>query len=100
MSTRQRLILLLMILSFASVSFAKDVYVRGHYRRDGTYVQPYIRSTPNQYRWDNYSKDSGSNSYFSPYSSPYSRDYDKDGIYNQYDRDDNNNGVPDDSEKN
>ena len=27
-------------------TFAQDVYVRGHFRSDGTYVQPYYRSAP------------------------------------------------------
>ena len=31
-----------------------DVYVSGHTRRDGTYVEPYYRSAPNANRWDNY----------------------------------------------
>ena len=32
-----------------------DVYVQGHFRSDGTYVQPYYRSAPNNSRLDNWS---------------------------------------------
>jgi len=32
-----------------------QVGVRGHYRSDGTYVQPHYRSTPNDSVTDNYS---------------------------------------------
>ena len=32
-----------------------DQYVRGYYRRDGTYVQPHYRSDPDGYFWNNYS---------------------------------------------
>lgn len=42
-------ILLTPFLSFASVR------VKGHYRNNGTYVQPYYRSNPNIYKYDNYS---------------------------------------------
>lgn len=31
------------------------VRVRGHFRKNGAYVQPYYRSSPNSYRFDNYS---------------------------------------------
>jgi hypothetical protein len=31
-----------------------DVYVQGHTRSNGTYVEPYYRSAPNANRWDNY----------------------------------------------
>lgn len=31
------------------------VRVRGYYRNNGTYVQPYYRTTPNSYKFDNYS---------------------------------------------
>lgn len=83
-----------LVIIFSSVAFAQDVWVSGYYRSDGTYVSGYWRSAPNQYRWDNYGKDSGRNSY-STYSNPYTRDYDGDGIYNQYDMDDDNDGKLD-----
>ena len=31
-----------------------DVYVSGHYKSNGTYVEPYYRSAPNANNWDNY----------------------------------------------
>ena len=30
------------------------VKVRGYFRKDGTYVRPYVRSNPNALRYDNY----------------------------------------------
>jgi len=38
----------------ASVAQARDVNVNGHYRSNGTYVDSYHRTSPNQYRHDNY----------------------------------------------
>ena len=74
------------------LSFAKDVHVKGCYRKDGTYVQPYTRSVPNRYKWSNYgAKSKDSQSYND-------RDMDSDGIYNQYDYDDNGDGISDDNE--
>ncbi len=32
-----------------------DQYVRGYFRRDGTYVQPHYRSDPDGNFWNNYS---------------------------------------------
>lgn len=43
----------LSIALLSAPAFAQ-VVVDGHYRRDGTYVQPHIRSSPNEYRFDNY----------------------------------------------
>lgn len=40
--------------AFAAEAFA-DTYVRGHYRKDGTYVQPHYRSSPNGSYNDNWS---------------------------------------------
>lgn len=34
---------------------AADTYVRGYFRRDGTYVQPHYRSAPDGNVWNNYS---------------------------------------------
>lgn len=38
-------------------------YVRGHVRKDGTYVQPHFRSSPNDSRHDNYSTRGNTNPY-------------------------------------
>ena len=42
---------------------AADQYVNGYTRRDGTYVQPHMRSEPDQYRYNNYSSQGNSNPY-------------------------------------
>lgn len=42
---------------------AKDVHVRGHYRKDGTYVAPHVRTAPNRTRNDNYSTRGNDNPY-------------------------------------
>ena len=46
---RRTLIALLLLAFFASSAFAtgpKTVSVKGHYRKDGTYVRPHMRSAP------------------------------------------------------
>jgi hypothetical protein len=40
-----------------------DVYVRGHTRSDGTYVQPHYRTNPNNSTYDNYSTRGNTNPY-------------------------------------
>lgn len=43
------------------------VRVKGYYRQNGTYVQPYVRSSPNALRYDNYGYSGGdlyNSSYF------------------------------------
>jgi len=37
------------------VVLGKDVYVRGYFRKDGTYVRPHWRTQPDGYFWNNYS---------------------------------------------
>jgi len=66
--------------------FAGDVYVDGYYRKDGTYVRPHIRSSPNQFKWDNYGPSRNSSELLNPRA----RDYDRDGLPNYLDRDDDN----------
>lgn len=84
----------IVILACWSVSFAKDVNVRGYYRKDGTYVQPYVRSSPNQTKSDNY----GPSRSDSELMNPRSRDNDGDGTPNYLDRDDDNDGKSDDND--
>lgn len=81
---------------FVSLSFAKDVYIKGYYRKDGTYVRPHVRSAPNQYKWDNY----GPSRNGSQLMNPQSRDNDGDGIPNYLDKDDDNDGTEDDHDSN
>lgn len=59
----KRLILSLIVLFFTSIAFAKDIHVRGHTRKDGTYVKPHIRSSPNRFKEDNYSTKGNINPY-------------------------------------
>ncbi len=55
------LILTVALASFTVVSFAKDTNVKGHYRSDGTYVQPHTRSEPNKSYNDNWSTSPNTN---------------------------------------
>ena len=47
----------------ASFAWAQDVYVRGYFRSDGTYVQPHYRSAPNNTVLDNWSTKGNVNPY-------------------------------------
>jgi hypothetical protein len=38
-----------------SAAFSHDVGVRGHFRQDGTYVQPHRRTSPDSNPYNNYS---------------------------------------------
>lgn len=49
-------VLLGVFIAFCHVSpLSADVKVKGYYRKDGTYVQPHTRSSPNKTKNDNYS---------------------------------------------
>ena len=74
-----------------------DVYVRGYYRSDGTYVQPHYRSSPNSTTLDNWSTKGNVNPYtgkrgtrdpysgytnpYGTYTNPYIAPYNPYGIY-------------------
>jgi hypothetical protein len=73
-------------------ALARDVHVNGYYRNNGTYVRPHVRSSPDGDRSNNYGR---SEYYGQP---PSQRDHDRDGIANKYDRDDDNDGTPDNSD--
>lgn len=49
---------------------ANDVYVGGHTKKDGTYVEPYYRSAPNANKWDNYGYEPSQPKYNAPRSNP------------------------------
>lgn len=58
----KHIIVAALLLALSAVAFA-DETVRGYQRRDGTYVAPYHRTEPNQYRHDNYSSQGNVNPY-------------------------------------
>uniref|UniRef100_Q3AQF9 Uncharacterized protein n=1 Tax=Chlorobium chlorochromatii (strain CaD3) TaxID=340177 RepID=Q3AQF9_CHLCH len=90
-----KLILTVFALFLATqIADAKDVYVNGYYRQNGTYVRPHIRSSPDAYKSNNYGP--SKNSY--ELMNPKARDADRDGIPNYQDNDDNNNGISDNNE--
>lgn len=56
------IIALALAAAFATPALA-DQYVKGHTRSDGTYVAPYVRSSPNNVQYDNYSTKGNTNPY-------------------------------------
>lgn len=64
-----------LVLGLSTTAFAYRV--RGYYRSNGTYVQPYERSYPNAYRYDNYNYRSGTERYNRSYYYP-TRNYSSD----------------------
>jgi hypothetical protein len=99
-----RKFVLCVVFTLVITLFASSVqagYVKGYYRRDGTYIRPHYRSNPDGVKWNNYGSPSSSQkrqyrNY--PVLPSYRYDYDSDGIPNRYDLDDNNNGIHDDWE--
>ncbi len=89
------IIFTLLLLSFSQVSFSKDVYVKGYYRKDGTYVRPHIRSSPDKYKSNNYGPSRTNDQLLKPKT----RDNDNDGVPNYLDTDDDNDGKKDDEDK-
>ena len=55
-------------LLFSNSTFA-DVYVKGHFRSNGTYVKPHYRSSPNNTTLDNWSYSGNRNPYTGSYGS-------------------------------
>jgi hypothetical protein len=52
----------ILLISFSLGALA-DQSVRGYIKRDGTYVAPSMRSSPNSYKFDNYSSEGNYNPY-------------------------------------
>jgi hypothetical protein len=49
-----------LILGVATTPAFAYTSVRGYYRSNGTYVEPYVRSSPNALKYDNYGYTGGS----------------------------------------
>jgi hypothetical protein len=58
----KKILILGLILDFSGIAFA-DVQVNGYYKSNGTYVQPYVRTSPNSTKLDNYSTKGNYNPY-------------------------------------
>lgn len=43
------------LLMVSTAAYAGSTHVQGHFRSDGTYVQPHYRSNPNTSTYDNWS---------------------------------------------
>lgn len=59
--------LLVLLIGVFSTSLFADVYVKGHYRKNGTYVAPHYKSNPNGYKHDNWSTKGNRNPYTGEY---------------------------------
>lgn len=88
-------LIICLLLAIPAIVWSKDVHVKGYYRKNGTYVRPHIRSSPDQYRWNNYGP--STNTY--QLMNPGQRDWDRDGIPNYRDKDDDNDKITDDFDK-
>lgn len=93
-------VLIIILILLLSTTLQAQVHVKGHYRKNGTYVAPHIRSAPDSTKSNNYGRASSFPQYGSKrgYADPNTRDSDRDGIANQYDDDDDNDGILDDDE--
>lgn len=88
---------LLFALAALSGTVLADKYVSGYTRKDGTYVQGHIKSSPDEYRYNNKGSQTYGGSQRDEYSSGTGatnrsnssyrwRDNDSDGVSNFYDR--------------
>jgi hypothetical protein len=59
---KMKTLIAILLLASATTSFG-DEMVRGYIRKDGTYVQPHFRSSPNNYKFDNYGSQGNVNPY-------------------------------------
>ena len=51
----KKLITAFILLATTASAVSASVYVRGHFRSNGTYVQPHYRSSPDGIRFNNWS---------------------------------------------
>lgn len=61
----KRIVAILALALFATPVLARDAAVKGTIRKNGTYVSPHHRTTPNKTRTDNYSSTPNVNPYTS-----------------------------------
>lgn len=91
---KNKWIIFLIVFLFSAADILADVSVKGYYRRDGTYVRPHYRSSPDSTKSNNY----GPSKNDFELMNPKTRDNDKDGIPNYRDNDDDNDYLNDDTD--
>ena len=57
------ILIMIAVALFPAALLAKDVFVNGYFRSDGTYVAPHYRTAPNSTLYDNYSSEGNYNPY-------------------------------------
>ena len=85
-------------------AFARDTYVHGYTRSNGTYVAPHVRTTPDSSRANNYGPSNSGGSFggmpsYGLISRPTTRDHDRDGTPNYLDHDDDNDTTHDNADR-
>lgn len=58
-----KFLMIFLVLLFSLQTLARDVFVKGHYRKDGTYVAPHHRSSPDSSVNNNWSTQGNYNPY-------------------------------------
>lgn len=77
----RKLVLALIGALMLPTAVSAQVHVKGYVKKDGTYVAPYVRSSPNNTTLDNYSTRGNVNPYTGkvgtrdPYSNPFGSTY-------------------------
>lgn len=56
-------LLFIALLGFGAMSASADQHVNGYVRKDGTYVPPHFRSSPDAYKFNNFSSQGSTNPY-------------------------------------
>ena len=85
------LVIGMLIIFAAGSAFARDTYVKGYYRSNGTYVQPHYRTSPDNSLLNNYSTKGNVNPYtgrkgtVNPYGSPGRYNSRNNGLKNLFD---------------
>lgn len=57
------ILFLTIIVTILGTAKAEAARTRGYFKNSGTDVKPYYRSSPNSYKWDNYSSKGNINPY-------------------------------------
>ena len=57
------ILVLFLVISFSSITFAKTVKVKSYFKSNGSYINSYYKTSPNKTKLDNYSTKGNYNIY-------------------------------------